>query len=64
VSKSDPSSPKKERNKTVRWVITIFFVTILVSGTISLTSDLIMANSSMLVAFIILFAIILIGIIF
>ena len=64
MSKSDPSSPKKERNKTVRWVITIFFVTILVSGTISFTSDILMANSSMLVAFIILLAIILIGIIF
>ena len=64
MSKSDPSSSKKERNKTIRWVITIFFVTILVSGTISFTSDLLMANSSMLVAFIILFAIVLIGIIF
>ena len=64
MAKSDPSAPKKERNKTVRWVITIFLVTILVSGTISFTSDLLMANSSMLVAFIILFAIVLIGIIF
>ena len=64
MSKSDANSAKKERNKTIRWVVTIFFVTILVSGTISFTSDVLMANSSMLVAFIILFAIILIGIIF
>ena len=64
MSKSDSSAAKKERNKTVRWVVTIFFVTILVSGTISFTSDLIMASSSMLVAFIILMAIVLIGIIF
>lgn len=64
MSKSDPSTAKKERNKTIRWVITIFFVTILVSGTISFTSDLIMAASTMFVAFIILLAIILIGIIF
>lgn len=64
MSKSDPGAAKKERNKTIRWVVTIFFVTILVSGTISFTSDLIMANSTMLVAFIILLAIILIGIIF
>ena len=64
MSKSDPSASKKERNKTIRWVITIFFVTILVSGTISFSSDLLMANSSMLVAFIILLAIILIGIVF
>lgn len=64
MAKSDANTTKKERNKTIRWVITIFFVTILVSGTISFTSDILMANSTMLVAFIILLAIILIGIIF
>ena len=64
MSKSDSASSKKERNKTVRWVITVFFVTILVSGNISFASDALMASSSILVAFIILFAIILIGIIF
>ena len=64
MSKSDPSSAKKERNKTIRWVVTIFFVTILISGSISFASDTIMANSTMFVAFIILLAIVLIGIIF
>ena len=64
MSKSDPNIAKKERNKTIRWVVTIFFVTILISGTISFASDSLMANSSMLVAFIILLAIILIGILF
>ena len=64
MSKSDSSASKKERNKTVSWVVTIFFVTILVSGTISFASDAIMAGSSMLVAFVILLAIILIGIVF
>jgi len=64
VSKSDPNATKKERNKTIRWVVTIFFVTILVSGIISFSSDLLMANSSMLVAFIILLAIVFIGIVF
>ena len=64
MSKSDANTPTKERNKTVRWVFIIFFVTIFISGTISFTSDLLMANSSMLVAFIILLAIVLIGIIF
>lgn len=64
MAKSDPSSAKKERNKTIRWVVTIFVVTIFVSGTISFASDLIMANSSMSVAFIILLAIVLIGILF
>ena len=64
MSKSDPSAQKKERNKTIRWVVTIFFVTIFISGTISLLSDEIMAVSRMAVAFLILLVIILIGIIF
>ena len=64
MSKSDPGTSKKERNKTIRWVVTIFFVTIFVSGTISFASDAIMAGSTMLVAFIILLAIVLIGILF
>ena len=64
MSKSDSGASKRERNKTIRWVVTIFFVTILVSGTISFASDMIMANSTMFVAFVILMAIILIGIIF
>lgn len=64
MSKSGPSAAKKERNKTIRWVVTIFFVTILVSGTISLLSDEIMSRSGMVVAFLILFAIILVGIVF
>ena len=64
MSKSDPAAAKKERNKTIRWVVTIFFVTILVSGIISLLSDYIMSVSGMAIAFLILLAIILIGIIF
>ena len=64
MSKSDPSVSRKERNKTIRWVVTIFFVTIFVSGTISFASDAIMAGSTMLVAFIILLTIVLIGILF
>jgi CBS domain containing-hemolysin-like protein len=64
VSKSDPSTAKKQRNKTVRWVITIFLVTIFVSALISLISEEVMASSSIYVAFVILFIIVLIGIIF
>ena len=64
MSKHDPAAAKKERNKTIRWVVTIFFVTILVSGTISLLSDVIMSGSGIFVAFLILMAIILVGIIF
>lgn len=64
MSKSDPAAQKKERRKTVRWVLTIFLVTLVVSSTISLVSDRIMSASGMLVAFLILLAIILLGILF
>ena len=64
MAKADPETSKRERNKTIKWVVTIFFVTILVSGTISFLSDSLMENSSMAVAFLILFVIILVGIIF
>ena len=64
MSKSDPEASRRERNKTIRWVVTIFFVTILVSGIITLLSDVVMSASSMAVAFLILLAIIFVGIVF
>lgn len=64
MSKTDPASSRRERNKMIRWVITIFLVTILISGVISFLSDIIMENSSMGIAFLILFIIILVGILF
>ena len=64
MSKSDPSASKTQRNKTIRWVVTIFIVTIIVSGLISLASDEIMAQSGIVVAFVILFVIVLLGILF
>lgn len=64
MSKSDPSASRKERRKTILWVVKIFLITILVSGIISFVSDAIMATSTMIVAFLILLAIIYIGIIF
>ena len=64
MSKSDPASSQKERNKAVRWVVTIFLVTIVISGVISLVSDEIMSRSGIITAFLILMAIIMIGIIF
>lgn len=64
MAKADPAAAQKERLKTIRWVVTIFLVTILVSGVISLASDVLMANSTMGVAFIILLIIIFIGIVF
>jgi len=64
VARSDQSAPKKQRNKAVRWVITIFLVTIVISALISLISEEVMASSSIFVAFVILFIIVFIGIIF
>ena len=64
MAKSAPEASKRERNRTTKWVVTIFFVTIFISGTISLVSVEVMANSSLLVAFLILLVIIFVGIIF
>ena len=64
MSKPDPTGAKKERNKTIRWVATVFLSTIFISGAISLASEEIMSASNMLVAFIILLVIISIGILF
>ncbi len=64
MSKSDPSAHRRERNKSIRWVVTIFLVTIFISGTISLLSDIIMQSSTMVVAFFILLTIIFVGIVF
>ena len=65
MSKGDPSAARKEeQRKTRNWVITIFFMTIAISGTISLLSDTVMESSSMAVAFVILLMIIVVGIIF
>ena len=64
MSKSDPAALKKERNKTIRWVVTIFLVTIVVSSIISLVSEELMSGSGLIACFVILLAIILVGIVF
>jgi len=64
VAKADPAARKRERQKAIRWVVTIFLATIVISGTISALSDVLMANSSMAVAFLILLIIIFVGIVF
>ena len=57
MAKTDPAAKIRERHKAIRWVVTIFLVTILVSGIISLLSDMLMSVSSMAVAFLILLVI-------
>ena len=64
MSKSDPEASKRERMKSVKWVITIFLTTIAISGTITLISDEVMGRTGLAVAFVILSFIILLGILF
>ena len=64
MSKSDPASAKKGKNKTIGWIITIFITTILISGIISFASAELLSGSSIAVAFLILLVIIFIGIVF
>ena len=64
MAKTDPEAIKREKRKNIQWVVTIFFATILISGTISLISDEVMAGSSVAVAFCILLAIVFLGILF
>ena len=64
MSKPDPASAKKEKLKAVRWFVAVFIATILISALISLGSEELMAVSSTPVTFVILLAIILLGIVF
>ena len=65
MAKQDPAQAKKEEKRRARkWVITIFLATIAISAAISLVSDLVMENSSMFVASIVLFLIVFVGIVF
>lgn len=64
MRKTDSSSSKHDRKKTIRWVATIFLVTLIISGIISLLSEAILARSGVFFAFFILFFIVAIGIVF
>lgn len=63
MSKADPSVAKKERNRTIRWVITIFLVTIAVTAIIFTASEEIMSVTTLGGSFCILLVIVFIGII-
>ena len=64
MAKSQTDASKKERLRSIRWVVTVFFTTLVVSGLIGLVSDEVMASSSLPVAFGILLFIVLLGIVF
>ena len=64
MAKTHSDASRKERSRTIRWVVAVFFVTLVVSGMISLVSDEVMASSGLLAAFAILLGIVFLGIIF
>ena len=64
MAKTHSDASKKERSRTIRWVVTVFLVTLVVSSMISLISDEVMASSGLLAAFAILLGIVFLGIIF
>lgn len=64
MAKTHSDASQKERSRTIRWVVTVFLVTLVVSGMISLISDEVMASSGLLAAFAILLGIVFLGIIF
>ena len=64
MAKTHQDTSRKERSRTIQWVVTVFLVTIVVSGMISLISDEVMASSGLLAAFAILLGIVFLGIVF
>ena len=62
--RSKSHGKKKKKNSNIRWIITIFFVTILISSTISFLSSSVMEDAGLVEAFIVLLIIVLLGIIF
>ena len=64
MAKTHSDASRKERSRTIRWVVTVFLVTLAVSDMISLISDEVMASSGLLAAFAILLGIVFLGIIF
>lgn len=62
--RSKSHGKKKKKHSNIRWIITIFFVTILISSTISFLSSSIMEEAGLIEAFIVLLIIVLLGIIF
>ncbi len=64
--KPDPrSKPKKKKsNGSMRWIITIFFTTIVLSSTISFFSSTVLEKAGLVEAFLVLLLIVLLGIVF
>ena len=61
---AEPRSKKKKKSSNVRWIITIFFVTVLISSAISFLSSSLLESSGLVEAFVVLLVIVMIGILF
>ncbi len=66
---SEPRSKKRKpqkqkKNSNVRWIVTIFFVTVVISSAISFLSSSIMEDAGLVEAFVVLLLIVLLGVIF
>lgn len=61
-SKTNNKKPKK--NSNVRWIITIFIVSVLISSAISFLSSSVMEDAGIVEAFVVLLIIVLLGIVF
>ena len=64
MAKSHGKSAGDAKRKSVRWILCVFFSTIVISAVISLASEEVMDNSNVWAAFLILFIIVFIGILF
>lgn len=61
---AEPRSKKKKKSGNLSWIITIFFVTVLISSAISFLSSSLLESSGLVEAFVVLLVIVLIGILF
>lgn len=68
ANSSEPRSRKKnqkqKKNSNVRWIVTIFFVTVAISSAISFLSSSIMEDAGLVEAFVVLLLIVGLGILF
>ncbi len=55
---------KNKKNSHKKWIVTVFFMTLAISGCFSLISNLVMSSSEMFIALIVLLIIVFIGILF
>lgn len=62
--RSKNQKKSKKQNRHIRWIVTIFFVTLLLSSTISFASTTILEGASLVGAFFVLLFIVLLGIVF